>query len=291
MVINPENPKQLIAKIQSAPLILYGMGGAGLRIAQWCDENDIEYVFADRDARKKQNTTNKTVVLPDILKEKYLDSNIVISSIIYYDEITDELIKLGIEKKRILSYKQFMPDHIMWLDLDNNIDWELMRFRVELFSKWMTNDIKSVADYGAGRMFLQEYLNTDVTYFPIDYIRRNEQTILCDLNLGQFPCIQADATICSGVLEFISTSEKLLKHIGQNTNKMVILSYVTIDKFPDIDGRRASAYISDLSDRQILDFMASSNFFLDKKVPDPLNSACAVYLFRKKDNPTELFEG
>lgn len=283
MIINPQNPIQLIHQLQSAPLVLYGMGGAGLRIARWCDQNKIDYIFADKDADKKQKDTDKTVVLPKVLQEKYSNANIVISSIIYQEEITKELLKLGVNTERILSYKLFMPQNIVWSDLDDNIDWDLMRFRVEMFSEWITEDIRSVADYGAGKMFLQEYLAPDVKYFPIDYIRRNEQTILCDLNVGDFPKIQADATVCSGVLEFICTAEKLLEHVCDNTSKIVILSYLTIDRFPDISGRRASAYISDLSDKQIVDLMLEKDFVLAKKIPDPINNACTVYMFKQRD--------
>lgn len=279
MIITPENPEQLILMLQSAPLVLYGMGVAGLRIAKWCDENLVSYVFADRDAENKRKNTDKVVILPRQLKDQYKDAKIMISSIIYHNEILKELLDLGVDKERILSYKLLMPKDIMWLDLDDNVDWDLMRFRVEMFSKWITEDIKSVVDYGAGRMYLQEYLAPDVKYFPVDYIRRNEQTILCDLNSGEFPDIQSDAAICSGVLEFIYTTEQLLIHVCEHTSKTIILSYMGVDAFPDINGRRASAYVSDLSEGQIVNLMESRGFRLEKKVPDPTNRVCTVYMF------------
>lgn len=282
MVIRPKNPEQLVSLLCSAPLVLYGMGGAGLRIAEWCDENGITYVFADKDAENKAKNTEKQVILPQSLKESYPEANIVVSSIIYFEEITQELLKMGISRERILSYKIFMPDNILWSDLDDNIDWELMRFRVAMFSEWITPDVRSVVDYGAGRMFLQEYLAPDVQYYPVDYIRRNEQTILCDLNQGTFPELRADVTVCSGVLEFIYTAEALLCHVCAHTNKKIILSYLGVDNFPDIDGRRASAYVSDFSDKQITDIMALNGFTLEKRVADPVNHACMVYLLRRK---------
>ena len=97
-----------------------------------------------------------------------------------------------------------------------------------------------------------------------------------------FPEIQADAAVCSGVLEFIDTAEALLDHVCTHTGKMVILSYLGVDHFSDIDGRRASAYVSDLSEKQIVDRMSSNGFRLEKKVPDPVNHACMVYLFRNE---------
>ncbi|RKJ52875.1 hypothetical protein D7Y09_13500 [bacterium 1XD42-1] len=280
MIIQPENPDQLIALLRSAPLVLYGMGGAGLRIAKWCDENHITYVFADKNAESKRGNNDKLVVLPKCLKKEYPNANIVVSSIIYYEEIVQELYELGINQKQIISYKVFMPQNILWSDLDTNIDWDLMRFRVEMFSGWITEDIQSIVDYGAGKMYLQEYLAPEVKYFPVDYIRRNEQTILCDFNQGVFPDIQSDAAVCSGVLEFIYTPEQLLIHVCEHTNKMIILSYLGIDNFSDIDGRRASAYVSDLSERQIVELMELKGFQLNKKVPDPVNHACMVYMFQ-----------
>ena len=281
MIVKPDNCENLIKLLVSKPLVLYGMGGAGLRIAKWCDSQGIDYVFADNAAPEKQNETNKTVILPELLKERYKDVNIVVSSIMYYNEIIEGLLRMGFVEEQILSYKLFMPENIVWSDLDSNIDWDLMRFRVEMFCEWIDADIKSVADYGAGKMFLKEYLSGDVQYFPIDYIKRNEKTILCDLNLGDFPEVKADAAICSGVLEFIYTAELLLAHVCKNTSKIVILSYLTIDKFSDVEGRRASAYVSDLSEKQIIDSMSAGGFVLEKSVPDPMNSACTVYMFKK----------
>lgn len=281
MIVNPKKPEQLTNLLKSRQLVLYGMGGTGLRIAEWCDEQGVDYIFADRDAKKKQKGTNKTVVLPEVLKNEYSDANIIVSSIIYCDEIAEQLLKMGYKPEQILSYKLFMPENIVWSDLDDNIDWDLMRFRVQMFSKWIDEDIKSIADYGAGKMFLKEYLTHSTKYYPIDYIRRTDETIMCDLNLGNFPNIQTDATICSGVLEFITTSESLLKHVCANTNKIIIMSYLTVDKFSSIDGRRTSAYISDLTHNQIIDIMLEGGFSLVKNMPDPVNELCTVYLFKK----------
>ena len=71
-------------------------------------------------------------------------------------------------------------------------------------------------------------------------------------------------------------------HDCEDTDEVVILSYLGIDNFSDIDGRRASAYVSDLSERQIVELMESKGFQLNKKVPDPVNHACMVYMFCNK---------
>lgn len=281
MIVNPVNPQKLAIQLTAKPLVLYGMGGAGLRIAEWCDSMGIDYVFADREAAKNKNKTDKTVIEPELLPTKYADANVVISSIIYFDEMYNTLRKYGFCEERIISYKIFMPDDLAWSDLDDNVDWDLMRCRVKMFSAWLGPEVKSVADYGSGKMYLKEYLAPDVAYHPIDYIRRSDETIMCDLNSGIFPDLQTDVAICSGVLEFIHTAEPLLKHVCANTDKAIIMSYMTIDLFPDMAGRRVSAYVSDLTEKRIMELMSSGGFIMEKVVPDPVNSACSVYLFIK----------
>lgn len=279
MLVKPKNPEQMVNLLKSKQLFLYGFGGAGTRIAQWCDANGIDYCFVDRDADKKRKTESKKIIKPDLLKIEYPDANVVIASIIYEDEIQKELILQGVDEKNIISYKAFMPEEIEWSDLDNNADWELMRHRVQMFSEWIGSDVKSIADYGAGKMHLEEYLPKEVKYFPIDYIRRSDKTILCDLNTGNFPELNVDVTVCSAVLEFIHTAKELLQHICTHTNKLVIVSYVTLDRFPGIEGRRASAYVSDLTHEDIVRQMLKNGFLLRQKVPDPVNVVCSVYLF------------
>lgn len=279
MIIRPEHEEALVSLLRSAPLVLYGMGGAGQRIASWCDGHGISYVFADQKAGEKQKESDVPVILPEEIPARYPDANVVVSSIIYYEEILSKLMSLGISKERILSYKKFMPKTILWSDLDDNIDWELMRHRVAMFSQWFDEKDRSVVDYGAGRMYLQEYLPEDVRYYPVDYIRRDERTILCDLGKGEFPDIEADVGVCSGVLEFIENAEELLAHVCAHTKRKIILSYLGTENFPDIGGRRASAYVSDMDDEGIVSLMGAHGFSLEKKVDDPVNPACQVYLF------------
>ena len=103
MIIDPKDPSKLIKKLKEKKLVLYGVGGAGINIAKWCDENNIDYVFADRNALEKQKNTDKPIYLPDDLPVKCPNSNIVISSVVYFDEIKENLLKMGLPEENILS--------------------------------------------------------------------------------------------------------------------------------------------------------------------------------------------
>jgi len=288
MVIKVEEPEVLIDRLTSKPLVLYGMGTIGMRISQWLDEFKIHHIFADRNPLANEKKLNKTVITPDRLKIEYANANVIVSSNIYYDEIRSSLLENGFEDSQILSYALFMPQSIVWTDLESCIDWDLMKPSVELFSKWIDKSILSVADYGAGQMYLKSFLNSDVKYIPIDYMKRFEETMVCDLNMSEFPALETDASVLNGVLEFLTTAEKLLKHVCENTSKLIIISYMTIDKFSSVQGRRASGYVSDLSDSRIIELLKEGGFQLTRKESDPKDNTDTIYLFKKKGVVDEI---
>lgn len=281
MIVNPQNAHQLIPMLQAKSLVLYGMGGMGIRIAQWCDENKIEYIFADQDAEKKRGDTDKTVIIPEILKKEHPDANIVISSIVYYDEIVRKLLSFGINQKRILSYKLFIAPNITWKDLEHAVAWGEHIGRVKTISEWIPTAAQSVSDYGEGKLSLKKFLNPNVKYYPVDYITRSNETILCDFNSDNFPKIKTDVSVCTATLVFIITASLLLKHLCENTTHTIILSYVTRDVFSDVDGRRASGYVNDFTQEDIIKICLTYGFILKEKRPDPANKIDTLYLFGK----------
>ena len=280
MRIQPKYPHALKARLRERPLALFGAGSLGLNIAEYCDSHGIPIVcFVDSNAANKQ--VNKTVLSPQKLKEDYSHANIVISSNIYFDEIKRQLETLGFPDEQILSYKLFLPDEVTWLDLDKTAEWERMRIRVRRMAEWIDESVQSVIDYGAGEMYLKTLLTPDVKYYPVDYIKRSDETILCDLNAGNFPVIHADAAVLSGVLELLTTAESLLRHVCSTTRHRILLTYMTLENFPGIEGRRASAYVNDFTEYQIADLLARHNFMLKEKLTDPGHDVDTLFLFEK----------
>jgi len=257
------------------------MGTLGMEISRWLDGEGIEYVFADKRAKEKKEQTGRLVITPEEVVLNYRDANIIISTNVYFDEIKEGLIRHGLSEKQILSYALFVPKTVAWVDLENSINWDLMRPSVELFSHWLDNEDRSVADYGAGQMYLKNFLRQGVLYYPIDYLKRFEETIVCDLNTGTFPDLETDVAVLNGVLEFITTAEALLEHVCVKTRRKVILSYMTLERFPNIEARRASGYISNLTDRQIVQLLKMQGFCLSQIKPDPLDATDTIYLFER----------
>ena len=281
MIVKVENPEILRKKLSEKRLVLYGMGTLGMKIAEWLDSQGLEYVFADKKAEEKQGVTKKTVVLPEDLQKEYADANIVVSTNLYFEEVKENLLKYGFSEKQILSYTLFVPQNVVWTDLEDNIDWERMRPSVELFSSWIDTTAESVADYGAGQMYVRNFLKPNVMYYPIDYIKRFEETIVCDLNTGNFPDISTDVAVLNGVLEFLTTAEELILYVCEKTKKQIIISYMIQDNFSDIGARRASGYVSDLTEKKIIRLITEKGFHLTKKDPDPLDVTDMIYLFER----------
>lgn len=281
MIIKVKNPEALKEMLSEKELVLYGMGTIGRKIAEWLDSQKIHYVVADRNIKGKQENVHKAIVSPEEVIRNHKEANIIVSTNLYFDEIKNELLNQGFKDSQILSFSLFIPENLTWKDLEDNIDWNLMKPSVELFARWIEPEDKSLIDYGAGQMYLKNFLASDVIYYPIDYIKRFDETIVCDLNTGDFPNVGVDVVVLNGVLEFLSTAEKLLEHVCQQARKKIIISYMTLDKFSNRESRRASGYVSDLTEQRIIELLHRGGFELVCKTTDPLDVTDTIYLFNK----------
>lgn len=287
MIIKPNNPEELICFLKTKPLILYAMGDIGLRISKWCDEHGIDYIFSDKNALALQTTSDKKVILPESILKEHKGANIVVSSIVNYKEIMEELLKIGIEKKQIFSYSLFMPDEVSWLEMEDNklTDWELMNKRFEMISEWnwIPKDLKTVADYGAGQKFIKKYLPSSTKYSPIDYIDRGDNTIICDFNEGGFPNIFTELSVCTGTLMYVKPAKELISHICEHTLDTVIFSYVILETFPDINARRHLSMCNDFTAQEIIDMFSLNQFEVqDRKDDTKSNFSMPLFLFKKR---------
>ena len=194
MIIKPENPSELAELLKSRPLILYGVSDTGRRIAQWCGDYDIPYLWSDKNADLQKNLSSVYVAPQDIVRS-YPAANIAITSIAYRDEIMEDLLRLGIESERILQPYIFMPDEVDWraIEDDGRADWELMRKRFQMIAEWgwIPNNVKSVADYGAGHKFIKALLLNDTDAMN-EYMNRVSEEIFSCFDTGKRPSGKAE---------------------------------------------------------------------------------------------------
>lgn len=281
MRLFPKNPQELIERIKSRPLVIYGMGYVGKLITEWCDLNDINYIFCDKNADKIKKETHKEVISPIQLMERYSDANIIIASINYYEEIKVNLMQIGFNDNNILSYLLFWPQKISWKELEETADWNAVKERAKIFAGWVDKSAKSVFDYSAERNFLKEFLPANTIYYAPDYINYNENMLFADVaRVNQ--SFQAEVSSCLAVLMSFENPEELIEHICNSTSKSIILSYVTLEKLSDSNFRRSINYVNDFTENQLVNMLFEKGFLLKKKAVDPFDEVHTVYLFDRK---------
>ena len=83
-------------------------------------------------------------------------------------------------------------------------------------------DVKSVMDIGCGECLLKEILSQNIKYYGVDYQKRTDDTIVCDINKNRLPQIDVDLYYIAGVIDYVEDVPQFIKQL--NKAKYVILS-------------------------------------------------------------------
>lgn len=164
--------------------------------------------------------------------------------------------------RRIVSRLKFTSDFKVsreWKDneyFDN--EW---KNRISYMAKLINKDTKSIADIGCGRCWLKEFLPQDIEYYSIDYTKRSDSTIICDLNKREFTSLSFDTCFCSGVIEYIETENLrwFFDTLNQHTN-ILIVSYCSVDLNPSIKSRETMSWKNHLTKLELVKLIESCGF-------------------------------
>jgi hypothetical protein len=126
-------------------------------------------------------------------------------------------------------------------------------------------DCSAVLDLGCGRMDLEGLLAPGVRYLPCDLVARDPRTLVCDLNRGELPPVDADVVSLLGVLEYVYDPAALMAGIAVRWRRMV-LTYNPADLACGRD-RRSHGWVNDLTSAQLVSQAAASGFDLQAIVP------------------------
>jgi len=119
----------------------------------------------------------------------------------------------------------------------------------------------TVMDLGCGPMRLKTHLPARCIYYGVDYIQRDEHTLLCDFNKGEFPSLHVDCIFCSGILEYIHDVEWFITEVCSHGRRCV-LSYNTSDQFPSQTMRESLHWVNQFSVSEVIRFFALHTFDL-----------------------------
>lgn len=135
-----------------------------------------------------------------------------------------------------------------------------------------------VVDLGCGMMWLKKFLLVTNEYIPVDYKKRDKNTIVCDFNKNEFPDKKADVYFVSGCLEYIIDPNWFITKISDYTHRCVI-SYCTSDIFSNLEVRKNLMWKSHLSEKQLIDLFAKHGFHMKDTFITDLNNQ--IFYFSK----------
>ncbi len=149
--------------------------------------------------------------------------------------------------------------------------------RMAQMAALIPSEAQVVVDLGCGPMWLKEFLSPGLSYHPVDYRDRGNGTIVCDFNQNQFPNIPCDVAFVGGCLEYVTDYEWFVAQITQYAS-YALLSYCTLEAYPDLQERRNNAWVNHLTEASLIDLFTAQGFQLIRHIRQP-NS---LFLFQKQ---------
>lgn len=176
--------------------------------------------------------------------------------------------------KKLFNYivnllnKGFRNLYIKFLMITKQSDYVRWSKKESLFSSWNERTIllskyikpnSVVFEFGAANLFLKDYLPINCTYLHADLVKRNDETMVIDLNkeLPHLPI--SNYMVFSGVLEYIFDVKLIIKYCSAFTNN-ILFSYATFDQFPNTNNRRFNGWVSDVKEIEFIKLADEINF-------------------------------
>lgn len=144
------------------------------------------------------------------------------------------------------------------------------------------DDVQSIMDIGCGDCKLKKYLPENIKYIGVDYCKREDNTIVCDLNIDKLPQQFVDMYYLAGVLPYVSDKEQLFSLMGNA--KYIILSAYPTDQFIKLDGHAfelSSFYFQNYSNDDMVNQLYKEGFVLVTCKYDYKGMNAHFFLFQK----------
>lgn len=237
--------------------------------------NRLSYIV-DSDPKKWGGTSFGVKVLsPAVLKEEDKSNVFIfILSTAFHSDISLELKDMGYiggaNYTAAIDWNgnDDIPEAYVtnqWTNHERTVDFEKASWeqRARKISKMIDfTYCRSVMDLGAGDAFLlKKFLKAEVTYYPVDYIKRNEAVLVADFNKYEFPQIRVDYIIMSGVLEYLLDWKWFIATAAALCND-IILTYIPLESNGNIVYRRSRGWVNNLRLPELIIFMQSKGLTL-----------------------------
>jgi hypothetical protein len=177
-----------------------------------------------------------------------------------------DLIKKLKHKKKVAKMKRLNEKIIMTKETDydrwirNEELQENWNERTAILAHYIEPNLK-IIEFGAGNMYLKEYLNPKY-YTPTDIVKRFDETIVCDLNSTiEINLSDFETAVFSGVLEYVHNIDNVFKQLNYFKVKQIVLSYCCSDI--NTASRELNGWFSDLSKTDIENIFNKYNYEIE----------------------------
>lgn len=124
-------------------------------------------------------------------------------------------------------------------------------------------DARGVADLGCGTMTLERHLRPGVSYCPVDVVKRDHRTIVCDFNYGPPPSTGQPAVACLGLIEYLFDAEAFLSALSP-FYRICVASYCAIDAKVPLEPRRSHGWVNDFTQSQLEQIFNRSGWMIQE---------------------------
>lgn len=153
------------------------------------------------------------------------------------------------------------PLMIRWAKIEADFG-ERWQPRAAAAAQWLSA-AGTVADLGCGTMTLERCLGPDQRYIPVDLARRDERTLVLDLNkvgdLARLPT--ADACALFGVLEYIYGPHELIAALHERYEQVVATFNVLRDD-ESVQDRLGHGWVNHFTRDELLSLFADHGYAL-----------------------------
>jgi hypothetical protein len=223
--------------ILSQPEIaIYGAGSTGIQVSQIIKRNlQFQGRIIFFDSYKKGKVGDSEIQPAESLAKSDIPIIIGVSDYLRADIVNEILVclkNLSIASERIHLYSEFIEfvqqtdkgEKTWVLSHDSVYDYDTNKLLIEHISRYIDPVTDSIVDLGAGNMNLRKHLSENTRYYPVDYKKRCEETIVCDLNKNEFPNINADTYVLCAMLYYIEKPIELIKKCAEYANRKIIVA-------------------------------------------------------------------
>jgi hypothetical protein len=93
-------------------------------------------------------------------------------------------------------------------------------------------------------MWLEPMLKLGNPYIPLDYVRRDDRTLVVDLNADPLPEVDAEFVYMSGVLEYLHDVPGFLRRLAARRYRRILLTYCTLECWWKMSVRQSLNWVS-----------------------------------------------